>query len=363
MSEETQILVLGAYGLAGRAIVRRLLEKTTYSVIAGGRNEAKLRLLKGERVTTCLLDVDDTSAVTSACEKASFVINAVGPFAKNGFNVAKTVLETGKPYLDCANEQRHYQNLIKLDELAQKRNLPLVTGAGVFPGLSTLLVAHMLERYPDTIEVDCCCVQFRHAYMDSGLASVMGAILEAVEQPVSVKQGMLVPTRLGKSVRIFDLPPPFGQRLLLEVPLIDAFTLRKLFPVREYHTWFYVGDLPVWLLKLFRILQPQHRPRVYRLVESIVRRINNRETAKAISAGVSPECMIYVRVVIGDQIEERFVTFYDGAIATACLPVYIADGYIRGNITKTGLLTPLDIITTDRLKEIVDGAITSMKLG
>ena len=42
-----QILVLGAYGLAGRAIVERLTARTPHSVVAAGRSADKLqRLLK-----------------------------------------------------------------------------------------------------------------------------------------------------------------------------------------------------------------------------------------------------------------------------------------------------------------------------
>ena len=40
-----QILVLGAYGLAGRAIVERLTARTPHSVVAAGRSADKLQTL------------------------------------------------------------------------------------------------------------------------------------------------------------------------------------------------------------------------------------------------------------------------------------------------------------------------------
>lgn len=359
-NDEAPVLVLGAYGLAGRAIVTRLLAKTPYPVIAAGRNEARLRTLVNERVTACALDVNDHSALARVCGRASFVINAVGPYARNGAAVARVAMQCGKPYLDCANEQRHYHNLLKLRELARNHSLPLITCAGVFPGLSTLLAANMLERFSGVTAVDCCCVQFRNVSSESGLASTMGAILEAVEHPVSIRNGRLAPTLLGRSMKSFDLPEPFGPRSLLEVPLLDVFAVHHRFSLTEYHTWFYVGDMPAWLLGVVRFLQPQRRPWAYHMIEKIMRRMNAHETKKAIAAGMGPECLILVAATTGDGVRETSVLFQNGALATACVPVYIADACVRGSLGGTGLLTPLDLLSTDRLPEIVDGAAVSV---
>jgi uncharacterized protein YbjT (DUF2867 family) len=67
-SADTQsIVVLGAYGLAGRAIVERLVRRTHYAVVAAGRNRVKLReqlaRLDSTRVRECVLDADDAAAV------------------------------------------------------------------------------------------------------------------------------------------------------------------------------------------------------------------------------------------------------------------------------------------------------------
>lgn len=47
MEQSATVLVLGAYGLAGRAIVTRLLDKTPFYVIAAGRDRARLQSLFG----------------------------------------------------------------------------------------------------------------------------------------------------------------------------------------------------------------------------------------------------------------------------------------------------------------------------
>lgn len=361
MEQNTTILVLGAYGLAGRAIVERLLEKTSFPVIAAGRNHARLQSLyggkEGARVHIRVLDATDVEALREACTAASFVINAVGPFARSGAAIARAVLECGKPYLDCANEQRHYRQLEPLNSLAVDKGVPLITAAGAIPGCSTLLIASMLNDFSGTVAVDCSWAQFRHAYADSGLASMMGGILEALESPVAIRGGTAAPVILGKSVKDAELPAPFGLRHLMELPTIDALTLPRRYPLEEYHSWFYMGDLPVWLLDVIRLLQPQRRSWAYRLVEAVMGRINKADTARAIAAGVGPESLLSVSVSDKDKTETRQILFRDGAIATACLPVYLAGKYLQGQMTETGLLTPLDLVAPDEFPAPLEGAI------
>ena len=61
----------------------------------------------------------EPAALREACGRASFVINAVGPFARSGAAIARVAVECGLPYLDCANEQVHYGHAEKkLDKKA-----------------------------------------------------------------------------------------------------------------------------------------------------------------------------------------------------------------------------------------------------
>lgn len=365
MEQNAMVLVLGAYGLAGRAIVARLLEKTPFYVIAAGRDFARLQSLYGDtgtgRVQIRILDATDGDALCEACKGVSFVINAVGPFARFGAAIARTVLESGVAYLDCANEQRHYRQLEPLNSLALEKEVPLITAAGAIPGCSTLLIASMLDDFPAAVAVDCCWAQFRHAYADSGLASMMGGILEALENPVAISRGQNVPVVLGKSVKDIDLPLPFGMRRMMEVPTIDTLSLPRWYTLAEYHTWFYMGDLPVWLLDVIRVLQPQRRAWAYRLIETVMGRINARDTEKAIASGTGPESLLLVTASNRERSETKRLLFRDGAIATACLPAYITEKYLQGKISKRGLMTPLDLVTSTELPMLLEGTLLDLQ--
>ncbi len=73
--------------------------------------------------------------------------------------------------------------------------------AGAVPGLSTLRIGNMLERFPETTGVGCCWARFRHAYAEAGLGSMMDGILEAVDRPVALSDGRAVPVLVSVSGR------------------------------------------------------------------------------------------------------------------------------------------------------------------
>ncbi|HPO11921.1 MAG TPA: saccharopine dehydrogenase NADP-binding domain-containing protein [Candidatus Hydrogenedentes bacterium] len=360
------ILVLGAYGLAGRAIVRGLLADTPYHVVAAGRKPDMLRALAEgedkERLETLVLDVADKIALRTACDSASLVINAVGPYAQRGADTAAAVVKSGRPYIDCANEQIHYQRLRALDAPAKEREIPVITAAGAIPGCSSLLMAHALQQLPEATAVDCYWAQFRHAYAESGLGSMMSGILEAVHRPVALSNGQEVPILLGRSMRTVEFPEPFGMRKVFELPTIDTLTVSSRFSVRDLHTWFYMGDLPTWFLSVVRLLQPHRRRWSYRLVERIMDSINKRDTEKAITAGIGPDALLMVKVRRGNEVKSCQILFKDGAVATACLPVRIVLDYFRGHWDCSGVLTPLDLFEPKVLLNDLGGAVLSAEL-
>jgi hypothetical protein len=360
------VLVLGAYGLAGRAIVRRLIEKTEYDVVAAGRNPERLRGLAdglaNSRLQTRILDATDPASLRQACASVGLVINAVGPYARYGAAIARVVVECGRTYVDCANEQLHYRRLSELESRARRAGIAMVTAAGAIPGLSTLLMAYLLERFPQTTGLDCCWAQFRHAYADSGLGSMMGGILEAVDRPVALSDGQAVPVVIGRSTKSVTLPEPFGKQRLLEVPVVDELTIPQRFPLHDMHTWIYMGELPTWLLGVIRLLKPHRRPWAYRFIEFVMRRINDRDTRKAIAAGVGPEALLMVSAHRDREARTRHMLFRDGAVATACLPVCIADRCLRGECEVVGLLTPLDLVKPAEVLTIADDALLHVDL-
>ena len=347
------ILVLGAYGLAGRTVIDGLMALTDHHVVAAGRDRQKLQALiskapKG-RCSLLMLDARDPDALRSACEASELVINTIGPYAVHGARIARTSIESGVSYIDCANEQIHYQHLQELEELARQKRLLMITAAGAIPGFSTLLASKLMEQFPSATSVDIAFAQFRHAYEGAGLASIMSGVLDAVYHPHALVGGNEEPVLLGNSFRDMTLPQPFGKKTMLEVPTIDALTLVQQYPLLDIHSWFYLGDQPAWLFGLIRLLKPHKRQWAYNLIKKIAHFTDAKEFEKAVKAGHGTEALLHVEVGDGNEKRSGSVLLKDGAIPMAYLPVIIAKDYLAGKINHVGLTTPLGLIGFDQL--------------
>ena len=361
------ILVLGAAGLAGRTITKGLAKAGSHKILATGRNMAGLQALfaplRDQGVETALLDASQKEPVSRACRAASLVINAVGPYAQHGASIARLAIEAGRPYIDCANEQVHYQWLQAFDAMAQRANVPVITAAGAIPGLSTLLMALAMERLPGATSLECVWAQRCHAYPDAGFGSIMSGILEAVHAPVSLQAGREVPVRLGQSMKTADLPAPFGRQPLFELPTVDALTLPRLFEIQDLRTWFYMGEQPTWLFPLIRFLQPHRRPWAYSLLERIGRSVNAHDGAKAAAAKTDPVTLLQVTVRAGEEVRSAEIWFRDGALPTAALTVRLAGEILGGRPIRAGILTPLDLYRPEEVLADLGDAVLSSSIG
>jgi len=357
MSRANTVLILGAYGLAGRTIFDGLLRKTALNIIVAGRRREKLQALvggAGSRVELLTLDAADREVLSKACAGAGLTINAVGPYAVHGAEIARTVIDNGCSYLDCANEQVHYRRLQEIDVAARNKGLLLATAAGVIPGLSSLIAAKLLEGATAARTVEIFFAQFQHAYEDSGFASIMGGVLDAGYRPVAWVDGREAPVSLGDSRKTEEFPPPFGRRRCLEAPTIDALTLPARFAVQTQRTWFYLGEQPTWVFSLIRLLQPHKRKWAYRLIEELARPMNTIESRRARRSKLSREALLAV-TVRGDGADRLGrIVLKDGAAPMNSLPVRIAQQLLAGKLKHVGLATPLDLMTFDQLNNDLD---------
>ena len=352
-----RVLVLGACGLAGRVVVERLLAASDLEIVATGRNAASLRARFGgrdPRQTTATLDADDAAALRQACASVDIVVNAVGPYTRNGAEIARTVVDCRRHYIDCANEQLHFERLQALDARARDAGCLLVTGAGLFPGLSSLLATHQLRAHPGADTLEIVYAQLRSPFDDGGHASAMGGVLDTVLQPWAVRGGRRVAVPLGRSLRTADLPLPFGRCRLLEVPTIDLPLFAGRTGLREIHTWVLMTDQPAWVFGLIRRLDPTRRPWAYRLLDGILSRLARREAAHAKAGGLSRNALL--QVITRDASRERAanLVFCDGATPVGVLPARIARDLASNRITATGLQTPLDLYTWEDLVDEVN---------
>lgn len=333
------VLVLGAYGLVGREVTAGLLAKTDLRVIASGRSLDKLtaldRSLAHPRLSTRSLDAYDGDALSMACGDADLVINAVGPYAKGGAEIARAVLEAERPYVDFANEQSHYQRLEALDAFARRCEQPLLTGAGLVPGLSTLMVRQGASRLPRAQEVAICYAQGRAPDAESGLGSFLGFIVE-------------LSLLGGRFERRFEaMPAPFGDVQMVSVPTLEALTVPKRLQVRSVENWWALGEVPPGTGALIRLLKPHQRNWGYRFFHRLTRWAMRDEYRRAVKKGLTTEGALKVVVRSPEECWQATARVEDGGRATAYLPVLAATRFAEGRLDLVGLGTPLDVFEPD----------------
>ncbi|MCU0912917.1 MAG: NAD-dependent epimerase/dehydratase family protein [Rhodobacteraceae bacterium] len=185
------VLVLGATGLFGGHIARRLIG-AGHPVILSGRSRAALQAFAAAHGGIPLpFDRDDAEAAAAALATARpfAVIDAAGPFQAYGpdpYRFARQVLEGGAHYLDLADAADFVAGIGALDALARARGLVALSGASSTPALSAAAADALAEGLDRIEAVEAAILPGNRT--DRGL-SVIRAILAQVGQPYRLWRG------------------------------------------------------------------------------------------------------------------------------------------------------------------------------
>lgn len=134
------VLVYGATGHTGRAVVAALLARGQVPVLAG-RDAARLTALAeslGLEGRAFAADAPDLAGV-------GLVLNCAGPFADTALPLAHAALAAGAHYVDIAAEQPSTLALLhSLSGAAQEAGVVVMPGVGFFGGLGDLVVSALI---------------------------------------------------------------------------------------------------------------------------------------------------------------------------------------------------------------------------
>ncbi len=70
------------------------------------------------------------------------VLNASGPFQKQGYDLARACIEAGVHYVDLADAREFVTGIVELDKAAKAAGVLVVSGASSVPGISSAVVDH-----------------------------------------------------------------------------------------------------------------------------------------------------------------------------------------------------------------------------
>jgi len=209
---KTKVIVLGA-GLIGMPLATDLAKDDRFEVAVADKSWQQLERIAMPSVGKKHLDLEEIYELKKYLKQFDLVVNAVPGFM--GFNILKTVIETGK---DCVDIAFYPENVFDLSELATEKGVRVISDMGVAPGMSNLLAGYAASKMDAVDKVD---------IFVGGLPVVRKLPWEykAVFSPTDVIEEYTRPARVVENGKIVTKPPLTDIELLEfdEVGTLEAF--------------------------------------------------------------------------------------------------------------------------------------------
>lgn len=146
-----RVVLLGATGVFGTRLARRLVADRRFETILSGRTRSTLEALATQwdgQVGVARLDVlaEDFAGRLASLEP-QLVIHAAGPFQTQDYRVAEACLACGSHYVDLADGRDFVAGISRLDAVARAAGRLVVSGASSVPALSSAVVDALLPRF------------------------------------------------------------------------------------------------------------------------------------------------------------------------------------------------------------------------
>jgi saccharopine dehydrogenase-like NADP-dependent oxidoreductase len=260
MSETRRIIVLGGTGCTGRLIVQDLLRhRPDDKVDAGARRPERSAGLPAG-VGRVRVDWRDRETAGRLLAGYDLVILAVGPFEVVGDAAHRLCVDAGVDCLDINDSLPAARAIFALDARAKEKGVRVLTGMGLSPGLTTLLMLDVLRRSARgrrTLRSRL----FVGGKQDAGRSAIRAMLASfAAEVPV-VRRGAYaaVPSDDGSPDSIFAFAPGDAPVKVLHYPTPEAWTLPAHLPdelrdVEEMDYRVHFQGIPMFFVKALRAL-------------------------------------------------------------------------------------------------------------
>ena len=220
---EKTIGVLGASGLVGKNLIKELIAHTKNNIIVASRNEKNLQEMYNQidRITDIFtVDARDKKSLKKFYSEIDMIINCSGPTSIIKTIPAKMAIEESIPYVESGvsllNECE--KSIRELDQNAKEKNILMVTGAGVFPGLSRVLLQFASTTFDkvDTIKIS---VLFNNPL---SIGSAVDMLVESQKRVAVFENGTWISPRLGSRRETICFHPPFHTQHVYASPPLDT---------------------------------------------------------------------------------------------------------------------------------------------
>lgn len=214
-----RIVVIGATGHFGGRISRRIAGEPGAELVVTSRSQSRaMRLADELRVAAGAISVNGARLDQDAPEfeadlralSPDIVIHTAGPYQGQDYRVAEACIRNRSHYIDLADGRDFVQGFDVLDARARAQGVLLVTGASTLPGLSSVVIDSLRDRFSSIDRIEICIAP---AHKTPRGAATVAAVLSYCGRPFRVLQDGHWLTRHGwQHLRIENIPG-LGRRL------------------------------------------------------------------------------------------------------------------------------------------------------
>lgn len=178
-----KVLIIGGYGNFGGYVARKLAARADIGLVLAGRNLARAqaaaaRLAAANPAQGARVDLADPEAAIAAIAP-DLVINMVGPYHTQGYQVAQAAIACGAHYCDIADARDFVCGIGALDAAAQQAGVAVIAGASSVPCLTA---AYLDEASEAMAEVHAAYCGISGAEQANRGAGTVAAVLSYVGQ-------------------------------------------------------------------------------------------------------------------------------------------------------------------------------------
>ncbi len=259
-------MVVGATGLFGGLLVRRLLEDQCFTIIGTGRTLTTLDAFTEETgAESIAVDRNDTAKVKEILTryKPFAVVDCAGPFQYYGskpYQFAEMVIEAGSHYIDIADASDFVAGITRLNRQATRQSVAVISGASSTPAISAAAADHLVQGLSRTVAIETAIVPGNRTRRTlSVMRAIIGQVGQSFEATIDGKRQSVVGWSSTRCINL-SIPSanPVKHRLasLVNTPDVALFpgryqaqtvTLRAGLELRLFHRSL---QLLGWLVRL-----------------------------------------------------------------------------------------------------------------
>jgi len=246
-----KILILGATGKTGRLTLKKLVE-LDQNVTIGGRNKPELEALSAKyHVPHLCIDIKDKGKLISIFKNFNTIINLVGPFTSLGYIPVNAAIAARVHYLDSSWEQEFFYNLNSYHDYAVKNKVAIVSGIGMSPGVSDLMVASGYQEFDEIQNISIHYVEGMQNRFSYG--SLISAAKALKSQSLFFSGGQFVPVKAGGKTKEFVFRNKFKKQKLISYPTGDVVTIPRYIKTDSVESYFGAEAVTITFLILSMI--------------------------------------------------------------------------------------------------------------